>query len=486
MKRPLAFLLTLGMLALGAAGCKSTADDETSGTVSLSGQVLNEESNAPVASAFVTVMPYNILLETDAQGRYSRDVEIDSTMELTLRAAKDGFTYSSVNVLALAGRKIEAPTMRIKQTVGDKPVSGRATNIMLLKQSAQAIGVKESGSEEVARLTFQVADSAGRPVILDKSAQVRFSLGERPGGGEFIFPAQGQTDANGQIDVNLSAGTRAGVVQVVAEATVDGRTLRSLPVSVAVHGGLPDQAHFSLGPARYNFQGLRLFGAENAVSVVVGDKYGNPVKPNTAVYFTTTHGVIEGSALTSEQGRGTVQLISANPLPPNGIGIVTATTADDQQRQVVQKIPVVFSGAPILRLQPGAAQLGQGYVLTVSDENGNPLVEGSSITVSVEGTKVKATGHTSVRLDDTVFLGGMGYEHVRRGNGITQFYFRTTVDGASKEDGEAKIETITISVDGPNGKLTMVVGPDGIPAGKRAGANYRLLPDGSLEARIAD
>ncbi len=102
--------------------------------------------------------------------------------------------------------------------------------------------------------------------------------------------------------MNLSAGTTAGVVQVVAEATLDGRTIRSLPVSVAIHGGLPDQPHFSVGPEKFNFPGLTRYGLIDEVSVIVGDKYANPVRPGTAVYFTSSHGVIEGSVLTNGTG----------------------------------------------------------------------------------------------------------------------------------------------------------------------------------------
>src|SRR5690606_34526798 len=108
------------------------------------------------------------------------------------------------------------------------------------------------GAEEVASITFQLADSLGRPVVQTNGAEVMFSFGERPNGGEFLEPTRARTDNNGRVPVNLSSGLKAGVVQIVAEANVDGRMVRSLPVSIAIHGGLPDQEHFSLGPARFN------------------------------------------------------------------------------------------------------------------------------------------------------------------------------------------------------------------------------------------
>lgn len=454
--QPIALLTAILLLVF--LGCDLEGDDDTGGVVTLTGQVLDAQTNNPVANAFVRVLPFDLLFETDEEGRYNFDVEIDSTMEIRVSATKDGYGTQATDVLALAGREINVPTLRIARTTGEEQTSGQPSNILLLNQSAQSIGVKESGSEEVASVTFQLADSLGRPVILDNAADVRFSLGVQPGGGEFIHPTSARTDNNGQVTVNLSSGTRAGVVQIVAEADVPSGTIRSRPVSVAIHGGLPDQTHFSLGPDRFNFPGLRRYGLENDVSVIVGDKYGNPVRPGTAVYFTTDHGVIEGSVLTNDQGRGTVQLISANPLPADGIALITATTADENEVEVSSQTAVVMSGVPIVTVSPTTATLGQTYQLTVEDQNGNPLAGGTSISVRVEGTKVKAVGNTNLQLDDTAFIGGLTYDHVARGPGITQFTFRAVEDLEIDEDGTPTVETITILVSGPNGSIEIVLG----------------------------
>ena len=495
MKRSLLLWLVVGLVGLAGAGCDLASDDEdTGGVVTLKGQVLNNTTNNPVPGAFVRVLPLDLLYEADSLGQYAFDVEIDSTMELRVSANKDGFGSSSTDVLALAGRTVNVPTLRLQQTSAEEPVSGKASNILLENQSSQSIGVRESGSREVATVTFQVADSLGRPVVLTKSADVHFRLAVAPGGGEFIHPASAVTDNNGKVTVNLSSGTKAGVVQIVAETNVDGRTIRSKPVSVAIHGGLPDQRHFSLGPARVNFPGLRTFGLTNAISVIVGDKFGNPVKPGTAVYFTTSHGVIEGSVLTSETGQGTVTLLSANPLPPDGVGIIRATTAGEQgvpADTVWSRTAVVFTGVPRVDVNPKVARLGQTYTLTVTDENGNPLAEGTTIGVRVEGTKVKAVGNTNVRLDDTAFIGGLGYDNILRGAGITEFTFRAVEDLSTDEAGEPTIETITITVAGPNGAIEIVLGAPGTTPRVRTplqGFHTRVeeRPDGSLRARLVE
>lgn len=491
MKRSLLLWLPAGLLILLSAGCDLAGEEDTGGIVTLTGQVLNDETNNPVPQAYVRLLPFDLLYESDEEGRFSFDVEIDSTMELRVSATKDGFSTASVDVLALAGRTVSVPTLRVRHTVEEEATSGQASNILLLEQSAQSIGVRESGSEEVAQISFQVADSLGRPVVLDNAADVRFSFGVHPGGGEFLHPQTARTDNNGKVTVNLSSGTKAGVVQIVAETSIGNRAIRSLPVSVSIHGGLPDQTHFSLGPERFNFPALRTFGIQNPISVIVGDQYGNPVKPGTAVYFTTTHGVIEGSVLTDGQGRGTVQLISANPLPDDGIGVVTATTADVNRQTVLSRTPVVFSGVPVVTVSPGVARLDQTYELTVMDPNGNPLAGGTSITARVEGTKVKAVGNTSVRLDDTAFIGGIGYENVLRGPGITTFTFRAVEDLNLDEDGVPTVETITILVSGPNGAIEIVLGAAGTTPQVRAltpslQARTETLHTGAFQARLVE
>ncbi len=354
--------------------------------------MLDAETNDPIVGALVQLQPQGLIAETDSLGCYRFEVTLDSTMELTVSATKTGYSSASLPILAVPDRSIEVPVLRLTRTATEEPVSGEAANILLLSQSDQAIGVRESGSKETAELVFQVADSMGRPVVLEHAVRVRFRFGVQPGGGEYLFPTEALTDNSGRVRVHVASGTKAGVVQVVAEATVAGRTIRSQPVSLAIHGGLPDPDFFTLAPTQYNFPGWVAYGLENEISVIVGDQYGNPVKPGTAVYFTTTHGVITGSVMTDENGQGSVTLYSANPLPPDGIAIITATTADRNQQPVTRSLPIIFSGPPVAVLcmlddqgnclpQTPVAILDQSYLLQLTDHLGNPLAPGTKVTI---------------------------------------------------------------------------------------------------------
>ena len=479
-------LIALAAIALFASACDAfSSEEETGGLVNLTGTVLNQETNNPVDGAFVRVLPFDLLFEVGTDGTFDISVEIDSTMDLQVVAGSDGFDTARVTVLALAGRTIKVPTLRINQVVASEPESGRAHSILLLEQSASIIGVREGGSEEVASLTFQVVDSIGRPVVLDKSILIDFRFGVQPGGGESLAPASATTDNNGVATVTLSSGTRAGVAQIVAETDVAGKTVRSQPVAISIHGGLPDQTHFSLGPAKRNFPGLNRFGITNSISIIAGDQYANPVRTGTAVYFTTTHGVVEGSVQTDAAGRGSVALIAANPLPSDGVGIITASTADVNNDVVSSQTPVLFTGVPVVTISPSTVAVGTTYRLTVTDQNGNPLVEGTAISAKVEGTAVKAVGNTNVQLADSEFSGGMAYEHVLRGPGWTEFTFRAVdnIDPNATNPPTPVVEAVTVSVAGLNGRLEIVLGTagkNGSPVSVTQDAIVTTLPDGSV------
>ncbi|MDX1429107.1 MAG: carboxypeptidase-like regulatory domain-containing protein [Rhodothermales bacterium] len=480
MRRFPIYLSVVVLLTLAATGCDLFSDDSEKGTVTLTGRVLDQD-NDPIANATITVLPLDeILGETGPEGDYVFDVEVDSTMDLEVVARKTGFTQASVSVPdARAGTVVNVPIIRLTQDQEISESSGYGANILLLSQETSSIGVKESGADEVATLVFQVTDSLGKPITIDRKALVSFTLGQAPGGGEFIFPEVAETNNNGEVEVNISSGTRAGVVQLVAQSTIQGETIRSLPVSIAIHGGLPDQRHFTLGPATFNFPGLRAFNLTNRISVLVGDKWSNPVRPGTSVSFSTDFGLVEGSTTTNAQGSGSVNLISGNPLPPNGVVNVTATTADENQAPVSGITPVLMTGGPVISVQPSVASLNTTYTLDVTDWNGNPLVQGTSISVKAEGNRVKAVGNVNVQMDETTFTDGgrdtdgdgfsntenadgdnLDFEDVLTGFGVTRYTFAISEEAStdSTNTEPARVDAIVITVSGPNGRLEVVLG----------------------------
>lgn len=483
-------LLCVAVLILTAIGCDQFAPNTEE--VTLSGRVINASTQQPVQEAVVTISfvddddeEHELTTVTDSDGHFSKTVEVEGAVDVILTASKSGV---SVERNVRVSSELDPITdLRLELTMGEGEVRepGRPTSIILAGQSTEVIRVQESGGTSVARLTFQVVDSTGTPINLDQAVDVDFRFGQQPGGAT-LTPETVTTGEDGKATVNVSSGTTSGTVQVVAETEkADGSSIRSKPVSITIHGGLPNECHFSLQPDQTNFAGLRLFNLSNPITVLLGDKYGNPVVPGTAVYFSTNAGLIDGSIQTDAEGKGVVNLVSARPLPDGGVGTVRAETVgtDDSnslvepdfcpdparsgnENIIFKTKPIVFSGHTEVEVTPTSAQLDQTYEMTLWDaENNNPLSPQTSFTVTAEGTQVKAVGHTDVTLDDTEVRDdnndGFGPEDVVKGDGITQFTFRVAEDPDPDSDETPSVEAITIKITSPNGDVEVVLTPGG-------------------------
>lgn len=429
----------------------------SAGPAQLSGTVVDDATQLPIAEAQVQVRDVArqlILqeLQTNAAGQFQTTLQLAQATEIEVRVSRSGYGSAAQTVTLDRGGSAVLPDFRLAaETV-------EARSITLQNRTAQSIGVNGSGTVETSKLTFVVLDGTGTPVGSASSVDVRFRMLNHPSPpgspeSEFIYPAQATTNAEGLVDVTLTSGIRSGVVQVQAEFDGPDGLVRSQPVLITIHGGLPNQAHFTIAPLKRNFHGRTVVGIENTISVIAGDQYANPVQPQTAIYFTTSHGVVEASANTDAQGRATAQLIAGQPLPDiDGLATITARTAGVNGAEVTGSTTVLFSGPTQVELQYVSGSIAQGgtvqYRFFVRDDLGNPLEGGSSASVSVQGENVEAIGQTNVTIPDA--LSG--------GSGRTEFTFsvRSTAEQEEDEDGNvewqpASIDTITIQVTSPNG-----------------------------------
>lgn len=433
-------------------------DTDTTGTtpqdVTVTGTVIDNSSGSPIESAVVRIK-YDSTetgTTTDNLGKFTKTISIVGSKELKVIASKEGFSSDTAKAFAIAGRETKVPTLKLARESISTP-SGKAASVILYSQSVTKIGVKESGDVEIAKITFQVQDSTGQPIDLTNSVTVNFQIGAKPDGGEYISPLFAKTDDNGRASVNLVSGTKAGAIQLIAEVSVGTKIIRSKPVSITIHGGLPDAAHFSIAPQSFNFPGYNISGLTNPITAYVGDKYSNPVKPETAVYFTSTGGIIEGSILTNNQGNGKVNLFSADPRPNHptlgkGFATITASTADETYATIKTECIVLFSGVPAtMSISPTTFNIPNGgsqfFTYIVADQNGNPLAPGQNITVAVEGENVAARGEVNINLPDT------------QSKAWTQFSF--LVADTNDSLNVAKPVFIKIVTEGPNGKNGILI-----------------------------
>lgn len=518
----LSIFCLLGVLLVGS-GCDMAGSNDSGVTVS--GRVVNTATMNPVEGVVVTIRysedgeEEETTVTTDEMGQFSTSLDISTSVEVSFATSKGGVSDQTTERISTDLEEVDGIQLELALGEDEEAEPGKPTNITLSDQSADVIRVQESGGEEVTRLTFQVVDSTGTPIGIDQAVDVNFRFGKQPGDAS-LTPETVTTDGEGTATVNVASGKTAGVIQVVAETEkADGTPIRSKPVSVTVHGGLPNKCHFTVTAAQSNFAGLDNYGETNTITAILGDKYGNPVIPGTSVSFSTNTGIIEGSMQTGDEGTGSVTLTSAQPQPSDGVGAIRAETVgtDDvntivdpnhcpdpaqtgNENRIIETVPVVLSGRPEVIVDPDSAVMGETYQLTVWDvENNNPLAPGTSISVEAEGTKVQAIGHTDVTLDDTSIRDengdGFGAEDVEKGEGLTEFTFRVVEDNSNEnEGGTPSVESITISISGPNRDLDVVLTPTGrgVTAKSRQtveasdGATIQTTPSGSAVIRAPE
>lgn len=463
---------TLLLLSTFINSCKSisesspTSTDTTASTgggngtgnnnfnVTLTGQVTNANSGSGVDSVFITV-DYGkgkTTKYTDSQGKYSIQITIDTNKTIYFQFSKQGFQSDSTSLFILPGKSYNLTTIQLIPSSVNSTWSGKAASIYLLGQSSLSLGVRSSGAIETGSLYFQVLDSLGRPINLANKVLVKFKLGGNPNGGEFLNPTEMYSDVSGIVRTFLTSGTKAGVVQIIAETQVDNRLISSTPVTYAIHSGLPDKDHFSMAFEFGNVPGLVRYGFLDKISAYVGDKYGNPVRTGTTIYFTSTGGIIEGSSQTNSQGIGGVQLITAAPAPIHpilgpGFGTITATTSDETFTAISTSGPILFSGYPIISITPSTFDIphngSQSFIYEVKDLNGNPMCASTSVSVSSDGEDVKTIGETNIQIPDT------------QSKAWTKFGFEL-VDSDSANPRIRKVY-ITVKSEGINGKGSLTI-----------------------------
>lgn len=464
-------IIKIIFISLTAIGFSLSCTDNPvvpSGSAVIEGKVVESVNQRPLSDVLVRSNLFAENASTDEEGKYSIEISLSDSVTriLSLIFSKEGYADQIISALAVKqGQLTVAPNAIMTKSSGPVGNSGSAANIVLVTIETSNIFVKGSGADETSDITFEVRDKQGIPMDQQHQENVLFRIEGGPNGGEFLSPDTVQTDNLGRVVTTLNSGTKAGALQIIAE--IEGKAIFSAPVPISIHGGLPDLAHFSLGVENLNFAGYNLLGLENKVTVIVGDKFSNPVPPGTSVQFQSTGGIIAGSGLTDELGRATVILTSADPRPQGvqfstlrrinpqslpayfaqpGYALVTAQTVSESQQNIYAEGIVLFSGISQISsvtpttfsLQAGASQ---SFSYIVRDQNQNPLSPGTLISVSTSTGEL--SGDVSFTLPDTQL----------RGNGATNFTF--VLRNANPQDLNGATDvTVTIKVSSVNGNVS--------------------------------
>jgi hypothetical protein len=468
----------LMMVVLLAAGFWACKDDQgpTQGEGQVGGKVTDASTGNPLALVNVqaqTVSAGAQVVSTNTDGDFSFQFPLDSAITVTVTLTKSGYRDTTITLQARPGVLTPLNVQLNPRSVivgGTGGGSGLAQTIAFLGSSPTEISVYGVGGQETSVLGFEVRDSLGLPIDAAHAVTLTFTALGGPNGGEYISPVQVATNNTGRAYTTFNSGIRSGVVQVLATTTVGGRTISTSPIRLVINAGFPDQNHFTVAPHQHNFPTLGIAGKRNPISVIVGDIYSNPVVRNTGVYFRTTGGVIQASVFTSEDGEGSADLISGNPLPfgqwaapdsGDAYHYVVARTIGQGGSTVQDSTLILWSGHSLVyNVTPATFSIASGsyqdFTFTVSDYLGHPLAEGTSITVTatvppppdpnspVNQVQLAFGANGTVILDD--FLG--------RGYGTTVFSFRLA-DGSAIN--QATAVSVSISVTGPNGDAYAVL-----------------------------
>jgi len=413
----IAFALILSIFLMSCETKKddptdSTADDSTN-AVTVSGKVVSGESGENLSGAIIKISDGSIVkgTTTDAEGEFSTTFEMESDRDLTVIAFKAGYFQDTTAIFAIVNTTADVPIFQLSKDESSNAggFSGRAASIYLHSQSAQSVGVKESGAIESAQIIFEVMDSSGIVIGENNAIDISFRFGATPGGGEYLYPSSITTNALGRASVSLNTGKVAGVCQIIAEAVVDGKSIISKPILITIYGGFPVEDIFYVASEKLNYPFLGIIGESIDFTAYAGDKYNNPVRPGTAIYFTTNYGIIGGSNLTGESGTATVKLLTEpwpeDPVYGKGFFRVTASTADEELNNITTETVRLQSGPPILGVSPTSFVLenggSQSFTYTIADVNDNPMSENQTIKVSIESEFIDVIGATDIKFPDT-------------------------------------------------------------------------------------
>ena len=369
------------------------------------------------------------------------------------------------------------------------------------------IWVKETGNLEQTTITATILGVTGEPVGNDIG--VRFTILNGPGGGEALEPTSGSPlvtsvvkTVSGQAEAYLRSGIRSGAVRIRAEL-VDYPQVSAQTTNIVIRSGPPymwidpgnvnnviSRATLLVETGKFNVAFANPM-EEIKISAVFGDKYNNPVEEGTAVYFTTTGGVITSDALTNDKGQTSVIIQNGNPFPyltsddpnlmtsccvpnPNDESVDIDLTIPDFEGSLVQNTLGTFDendGVPVIMAytwgqdqdnnrvkvwitglmvysvgvreftassDKNSLDIGETATIAIRlyDMHGNPVAAGSSLTVSATKGAVSESNLMPSR--------------ERYGFGSTYFVTQVSNNLKPGEDDPGN-SVVTISLDSPNG-----------------------------------
>jgi len=206
-----------------------------------------------------------------------------------------------------------ADTVSAASTINSTPLSATGTvtvaaaavgSISFISATPTNIALKGTGDAsrpESSTVVFRVLDASGGAV---SGAVVDFSLNTTVGGITMtpapVAPAtfsKATSDANGNVQIVVNAGTVATSVKITA--AVEGTNISTQSSQLTVTTGIATANNFSLAVGCFNIEGWDLDGTQTSVTARLADRFQNPVPDGTAVTFHSEGGKIGAQCTTT-------------------------------------------------------------------------------------------------------------------------------------------------------------------------------------------
>lgn len=208
-----------------------------------------------------------------------------------------------------------------------------AQSIRFDSATPSLITLKGTGSDEVSQVVFTVVGPDGLALA---GVPVTLKLNNTLGGVCIVDASLCKTevvrvsDGTGKVTAVVQSGSIATSVRVTATASsTGGGTISTQSSRLVVSTGIPDQDSMSISASEHN-PPTYVDGYEVDVVIRMADAFNNPVPEGTAVYFTTSGGLIDDLCYTEADSSCTVTWRSQNPRPSNGRINILATALGNE------------------------------------------------------------------------------------------------------------------------------------------------------------
>ena len=303
--------LQLSSSSIAAGGSATVTATLVDGTGTLYTTPTQVTFNSPCVSAGTAAI-------TDSSGAATSTISANSGTAIATYTAKGCQGSDTVTATATVNnQKLSASatlTVAAAALGSIQFVSATPANITLK-------GMGGAGLQQTSTVIFTVLDAVGGPV---SGAKVTFALVSAVGG-VVLSQTTATSDANGNVQTIVQAGTHSGPVVVQASIVVSGQTISTTSSGLTIQSGIPSEQHFSLAIDSDNPEGFDVDGNSSNLTVHLADRFGNPVPDGTAVSFAQSGfefgagGSIQPSCQTSG-GACSVKWTSQAPRPTNIAG----------------------------------------------------------------------------------------------------------------------------------------------------------------------